>query len=148
MENDTHYPIRDYRHGDFPQLDQLWKETGMGAPERGDNEETIERCNQMGGKLLVMTNPANGKIIGSSWLTFDGRRIFLHHFGIKPEYQNRGLGKQLANATLQFIREKGYQVKLEVHKDNHIAKRLYEKSGFFAFTDYDIYMIRDTKGSR
>ena len=39
------------------------------------------------------------------------------------------------------------QVKLEVHKENYPAQRLYEKLGFFAFRDYDIYMIRDLSES-
>ena len=37
----------------------------------------------------------------------------------------------------------GRQVKMEVHKENFAAKKLYEKLGFFAFRDYDIYMIRE-----
>ncbi len=144
MEKGKHFIIRDYKGDDYPQLIQLWNETGLGSPERGDNAGTIDRCNRMGGKLLVMTNAENTILVGSSWMTFDGRRIYLHHFGIKPGYQNLGLGKKLANATLLFIREQGYQVKLEVHKDNRIAKKLYENLGFFFFKDYEIYMIRNT----
>ena len=29
-------------------------------------------------------------------MTWDGRRIYLHHFGILPEYQRKGLGRKLA----------------------------------------------------
>ena len=76
-------------------------------------------------------------------MTWDGRRIYLHHFGILPEYQRQGLGRKLAEASLEWLREQGQQVKMEVHKKNHQAKKLYEKLGFFAFSDYDIYMIRD-----
>ena len=76
-------------------------------------------------------------------MTWDGRRIYLHHFGILPEYQRLGLGRILAQASLEWLREQGQQVKLEVHKENHQAKQFYKKLGFFAFGDYDIYMIRD-----
>ena len=134
--------IRDYRQVDFLSLQKLWEATDMGKPERGDNEEVIERCNAMGGKLLVMVEPVSNEIIGSSWMTWDGRRIFLHHFGILPEYQNRGFGTMLAKESLKWIHEKGQQVKLEVHKKNLPAKHLYEKLGFFSFTEYDIYMKR------
>jgi ribosomal protein S18 acetylase RimI-like enzyme len=77
-------------------------------------------------------------------MTYDGRRIHLHHFAIHPDYQNKGLGTILVRESLQYIREMGQQVKLEVHKNNSQAKHLYEKFGFFAFTDYDIYMLRNT----
>lgn len=134
--------FRDYIPDDFAQLTELWDELGMGGAERGDTGEVIRQTLEKGGKLIVLQDEADGEIIGSSWITFDGRRLFLHHFGIKKEYQKRGLGTKLAIESLKFIREKGYQVKLEVHKENLVAKRLYEKAGFKAFTDYDIYMIR------
>ena len=135
--------IRDYKKGDFMSLQNLWELTDMGQSERGDNEEVIERCNAMGGKLLIMEIQDTKEIIGSSWMTWDGRRISLHHFGIMPTYQNRGFGTMLAEKSVEWIREKGQQVKLEVHKQNLPAKRLYENLGFISFEDYDIYMIRD-----
>jgi len=137
--------IRDYRPEDFASLLKLWQETNLAQPERGDNAEVIKRCNDQGGRLLLMEETENEIIIGSSWMTWDGRRIYLHHFGILPSYQGLGLGTELAEKSLEWIRQKGQQVKLEVHKENHAAKRLYEKLGFFAFRDYDIYMIRDIK---
>jgi len=137
--------IRDYQPEDFASLIELWQETNLAQPERGDNAEVIQQCNDKGGRLLLMEETEKETIIGSSWMTWDGRRIYLHHFGILPSYQGLGLGTELAEKSLEWIREKGQQVKLEVHKENHAAKRLYEKLGFFAFRDYDIYMIRDLK---
>ncbi len=135
--------IRDYQPGDFDSLQSLWEVTGMGGAERGDDAEVIDRCNAMGGKLMVLVDRDSGKLIGSSWMTWDGRRIFLHHFGILPEYQNHGFGKMLARESLEWIRQKGHQVKLEVHEQNKAAIRLYENLGFFEFRDYKIFMIRD-----
>lgn len=137
--------IRDYRSEDYPSLYVLWEQTDMAQPERDDSAEVVERCNTQGGRLLVLENTGNGEIIGSSWMTWDGRRIYLHHFGILPAYQRMGFGKELAIKSLEWIRQTGRQVKLEVHKENHAAKGLYEKLGFFAFRDYDIYVIRDLK---
>lgn len=135
--------FRDYVSDDYHELVSLWKELDLTGPERDDTAEIISQTIDMGGKLLLMIDPDKKIIIGSSWMTFDGRRLFLHHFGIMKRYQNRGLGTLLTKESLKFIKDKGYQVKLEVHKDNLEAKHLYEKEGFFAFTNYDIYMIRD-----
>ena len=76
-------------------------------------------------------------------MTFDGRRIHLHHFGILPEYQGRGLSKSLLAESLKFVKKKGYQVKLEVHRSNSVAVKIYEKAGFRYLGDYDVYIIRD-----
>jgi ribosomal-protein-alanine N-acetyltransferase len=135
--------IRDYRESDYASLLKLWNETELAQPERKDDAGVIKRCNDMGGCLLVLENAATGEIIGSSWMTWDGRRIYLHHFGIHPDWQNLGLGTKLADASLEWISQTGQQVKMEVHKENKAAIRLYKKLGFFAFEDYDLYMIRE-----
>ncbi len=135
--------FRDYNPEDYQELVHLWDELEMHTAERGDTPGIIDQCNRMGGKLILMEDPDKHKIIGSSWITFDGRRMFLHHFGIRKAYQNHGYGKALAKETLKFIKSAGYQVKLEVHTDNLTAKHLYEEMGFFTFENYDIYMIRD-----
>lgn len=76
-------------------------------------------------------------------MTFDGRRIHLHHFGILPDYQGKGLANLLVESSLKFVKEKGYQVKLEVHESNLKAINLYKKAGFEYLGDYDVYIIRD-----
>ncbi len=136
--------IRDFKALDFEGLSQLWILTDLGNPQRGDNLDIILNSIQLGGKMLVVENE-RGKVIGTSWMTFDGRRIHLHHFGIHPDYQRKGLGLQLAKESLKFVKEKGYQVKLEVHKNNRAAIALYQKLGFKYLGDYDVYIIRDIK---
>lgn len=135
--------FRDYSPADYPELLALWEELDLTAPEREDTPQIISKTLEMGGKLILLLYSDQGPIIGSSWMTFDGRRIFLHHFGISKKHQRKGYGRLLAKESIKHIRNLGYQVKLEVHKENIAAKKLYEKEGFFAFTDYDIYMIRE-----
>ena len=136
--------IRHYHEGDYPGILAVWTATGLGRSERGDDEVTIERTLAMGGAMIIMYDTGIGdKIIGTSWLTFDGRRLHFHHFGILPEYQGRGLSHGLLKETLRIVREKGYQVKLEVHTTNEIALTLYRKAGFEYLGDYNVYIIRD-----
>ena len=62
--------IRDFREDDYASLKQLWKVTGLALPERKDDAAVIKRCNDMGGRLLVLEKTATGEIIGSSWMTW------------------------------------------------------------------------------
>jgi ribosomal protein S18 acetylase RimI-like enzyme len=136
--------IREYRKGDFNGIMSLWMATGLSRPERGDDEATVERSIEIGGQMLVMCTEGNTQeIIGTSWMTFDGRRLHLHHFGIDPAFQRKGLAKELLKESLRFVKEKGYQVKLEVHRSNTVAVELYLKAGFEYLGDYDVYIIRD-----
>jgi N6-L-threonylcarbamoyladenine synthase len=67
----------------------------------------------------------------------------LHHFGILPECQGKGLSKILLQESLQFIKSKNTQVKLEVHSTNFKAINLYKKFGFKHLGEYNVYIIRD-----
>jgi len=135
--------VRDYNNNDFEKLSILWEETDLGNTKRGDNAQIIEQSIQIGGKLIVIENPETGEIIGSSWMTFDGRRIHLHHIGVLPKYQNRGYGKLLTKESLKFAKEKGYQIKLEVHQTNKKAIDIYKNLGFRFLGDYDVYIVRN-----
>ncbi|MGD0341063.1 MAG: N-acetyltransferase [Bacteroidales bacterium] len=142
MKN-SNFIIRDYRNGDFPGINNLWDLTDMGNSRRGDDEATVEESIRIGGCLLIMEESASGKIAGTSWMTYDGRRIHLHHFGILPEFQGQGLSKLMMDESLKFVKKKGCQVKLEVHISNLKAVNLYKNAGFTRLGDYDVYIIRD-----
>jgi ribosomal protein S18 acetylase RimI-like enzyme len=140
---DLNFTVRDYREDDFEGIARLWELTGMGNPERGDSRQIVGETIRLGGKLLVIEENGSGKISGTSWMTYDGRRIMLHHFAILPEFQGYGLSKILMKDSLRFVRDKGTQVKLEVHTSNKKATNLYKKFGFRHLEGYDVYIIRD-----
>lgn len=135
--------LRDYQKSDYQKINELWQATGLGGSHRGDNATIIAHSLEIGGRLLVIENTETGEIIGSSWMTFDGRRIHLHHIGVKPEFQDQGFGKFLTKESLKHAQKKGYQIKLEVHQTNKKAIEIYKKLGFTYLGDYDIYIVRD-----
>jgi len=139
MENKI--TIRDYQSADFDGVQELWELTGMGGKERADDNNVIIRTIKNGGKLIIFEK--NEIIIGTSWLTTDSRRMFLHHFGIHPDFQGQGLANKLMDETMNFIKERGLQVKLEVHKRNIKALKLYRKYNFEDFSDYELMMNRN-----
>ena len=63
-----------------------------------------------------------GKIIGLSAIYANdsiNHIGYISLIGIKKEYQNRGLGKELLQETLSFMKEKGMkECRLEVDKEN------------------------------
>jgi ribosomal protein S18 acetylase RimI-like enzyme len=133
--------VRDYRPGDFQQVEKLWKETGVYRPDRGDNHRTILRCNAQGGKFLILEDDENQRIIGTSWLTWDGRRVLMHHFAVLPSRQGSGYGRKLALESVEFARIKGVPMKLEVHRENIPAVQLYRDMGFKVLEGYEVYLL-------
>lgn len=139
----TDVTFRDYRSEDFAEIAKLWQATDMGSPERGDNNEVINRTVALGGKFIVMELQSDHSICGTSWMTCDGRRIFLHHFGILPEFRGEGLAELMLKESFEFVKKTGLQVKLEVHSSNIKAVNLYKKFGFKNLVGYNVYIIRD-----
>jgi ribosomal protein S18 acetylase RimI-like enzyme len=138
--------IRDYNEEDYNAVAQLWMLTDQGNPDRGDTNEVIHRTLQHGGKFLILELKSKNeidKIIGTLWMTNDGRRVFMHHLGILPEYQGKGYSKLLLGEALHYIKKTGLQVKLEVHSSNIRAVKLYGKFGFKLLVGYGVYIIRD-----
>lgn len=139
----SEFIIRDYTVNDYIEMIALWENLGLGGAHRGDDELTISRTLGLGGRLLLLVSSKSQQIIGTSWLTVDGRRTYLHHFGIHADYQGKGLSKKLLEASLKTAVTFGMQIKLEVHKQNAKALGLYRNAGFKYLGDYDVYIIRD-----
>lgn len=135
--------IRGFIDSDYPEMIRLWESLGLGGTHRGDDLLVINRTIKMGGQLLLMVEKESASIVGSSWLTVDGRRSYLHHFGIKEGLQGKGLAKMLLTESLKLAKTFGMQVKLEVHKDNFKALDLYTKARFSYLGDYQTFIIRD-----
>ncbi len=143
-EDRGRYRVRDYKPGDFPAVENLWREAGMASPQRADTAEVVDRTlGHEGARLLILEDGDSGLLVGTSWLTCDGRRLHLHHFAITGRLRGLGLSKILLEASLRHAKDAGIQVKLEVHKANTAAVGLYRKAGFETIGDYEVYIIRD-----
>ena len=123
----------------FREVEKLWSETGVGRPERGDDYAQVERTLAAGGRLI--TQWEGERLLGAAWVTHDARRAYVHHMAVRPDRQNRGIGRRLLAAAVEAARELGLQAKLEVHADNAGARKIYEEAGFRPLEGY-ISMIR------
>lgn len=137
------YLIRNYTDSDYPEIVRLWESLGLGGLHRGDGKQVINKTIHLGGQLLLMIESDTNAIIGTSWLTVDGRRTYLHHFGIHADYQGKHFADILLKESLKLAKTYGLQIKLEVHKDNAKALGLYAKAGFTYLGDYLVLIIRD-----
>ncbi len=135
------FQIRDFCQDDYNALLGLWNATGLGGEERCDDRIVIQSTIEAGGRLFVMYK--EDRLIGSSWLSHDHRRMYIHHFAIHPDFQGRGLSKILLEKSLECCSLLGLQVKLEVHKENHSAINLYKSYGFDDLEGYKVLIMRD-----
>jgi len=136
------FVIRPFKSPDYSGLQKLWASTSLGSAARGDDLTIIKHTLAQGGKLWVATPETTDEIIGSAWLTNDGRRLLLHHIGVTPEKQGMGIGTALTLQAIAHAKLHNMQIKLEVHNQNQRAISIYDRLGFKRLGDYDTYIIR------
>lgn len=124
---------------DYGALFELWTNTpNMGLRTLDDSEEGIER--------FLKRNPGtsfvayeDGRLAGAILCGHDGRRGYIYHTVVLPEYRNRGIATSLIEKAVEALREEGItRVCLNVMETNEQGKRFWtgrgwEKKDFLGF---------------
>ena len=116
---------------DYEGVYNLWINTpGMGLNSTDDSREGIEK--------YIKRNPASsfvaesdGEIIGVIMAGHDGRRGYIHHTAVLPDYRNQGIAKRLVDSAMSALDEEGInKVALVAFKKNELGNGFWEKIGF------------------
>ena len=116
---------------DYPSVREMWDAIpGIGLRSLDDSPEGISR--------FLYRNPtscfvgdAAGDIVGSVLCGHDGRRGYLYHVAVLPEFRGRGIGKALVDSALQALAAEGiHKSALIVFKDNGLGNFFWEALGW------------------
>lgn len=124
---------------DYEALFDLWVNTpNMGLRSLDDSREGIER--------FLRRNPTTsfaayeeGRLTGAILCGHDGRRGYIYHTVVLPEYRRQGIASALIEKAVQALREEGItRVCLNVMETNEQGKdfwigRGWEKKDFLGF---------------
>lgn len=123
----------------YEALFAMWKSIPrIGLRSLDDSKEGISR--------FLRRNPTTNfvayeddKIVGVILSGHDGRRGYIYHTVVLPEYRGRGIASALVDAAVDALRHKGItRVCLNVMETNEQGKRFWiskgwEKKGFLRF---------------
>ncbi len=116
---------------DYDRAYALWTGTpGMGLRSLDDSREGIAR--------FLRRNPATcfvaeegGRLAGLLLCGHDGRRGYIYHTAVHPDFRRRGLGKALVDAALGALRAEGImKAALVVFAANETGNAFWEAIGF------------------
>lgn len=108
---------------------KIWKKTGITVGS-SDTKEEIERMFQLYPDLFLI-GKVEEKVIGVVMGGFDGRRGYVHHLAIDPEYQRKGYGKLLIDELIERFRKKRvHKIHLFIEKQNKEVIAFYSKLGW------------------
>ena len=123
--------IRDMTINDYENVIALWKKAGIHLGYSDTKPEIKRMLDHNPGLCLVLINKQTNKIIGAVLGGFDGRRGWVHHLAVDPEYQKQGLGKMIMDElTKRFKEKKVVKLKLEVLRENSGVITFYKKLGW------------------
>jgi ribosomal protein S18 acetylase RimI-like enzyme len=130
------------RETDYPKLIKLWEAAGNIEVRQTDTPEMLAR--------FLDRNPtcsyaayAGTRLIGAVLAGHDGRRGYLYHMAVKPDYRERGVGTRLVNAAVSAIKSEDIQkIHCLVKRDNIIAQQFWEACSFDQREDLFDYTLR------
>ncbi len=121
---------------DYAEVYQLWLScTGMGLNTLDDSQAGIEK--------FLKRNPTScfvavldERIVGVIMSGHDGRRGFIYHAAVHPDYRCRGFATQLVDAVLAALKAEGIaKVAFLVFARNHEGNAFWDRLGFYARED-------------
>lgn len=123
--------IRKMAIDDYDSIYELWISCkGMGLNHPDDSKVGIER--------FITRNPdtcfvaaIDDKIVGAIMVGSDGRRGYIYHTAVHPQYRRQGIATHLVDTALQSLVQLGiHKVALVVFDQNSDGNRFWEKNGF------------------
>lgn len=116
---------------DYDELFTMWKNTpNMGLRSLDDSKEGIS--------CFLRRNPntnfvayEDGKIVGAILSGHDGRRGYIYHTVVLPEYRKQGIASNLVDAVLKALQEESItRVCLNVMETNEQGKKFWISKGW------------------
>lgn len=73
----------------------------------------------------------NDRLVGAILGGHDGRRGYIHHLAVDPDYRRKGIGRRLAQHCLAGLRAQGIQkCHLFIFQENSAARVFWEQIGW------------------
>lgn len=118
---------------DYDTVYALWMScTGMGLNTMDDSKEGITKFLTRNPETCFVAE-SEEKIAGVILAGNDGRRGYIYHTAVRPEYRKQGIGAQLVSSVLKALRKIGiHKVALVVFSKNKNGNEFWDKMGFIS----------------
>jgi ribosomal protein S18 acetylase RimI-like enzyme len=108
---------------------ELWRKCNLTRPQNNPKKD-IERKLKVNPELFLV-GVEGGKVIATAMGGYEGHRGWVNYVGVDPDYQKKGVGRQMMGAIEKKLLERGCpKLNLCVLKDNTGAIKFYEELGF------------------
>lgn len=131
--------IRVMTLSDYDAVLQLMRETPGISLRDADSRDSTERYLQRNPDLSFVAE-ADGVLCGCIMSGHDGRRGYLQHLLVLPEYRRQGIANALVERCVSSLEALGiHKCHLDVFKSNTTAARYWQSQGWKLRDDIDRY---------
>jgi ribosomal protein S18 acetylase RimI-like enzyme len=107
----------------------IWTKAGINIGS-SDTKEEIEKMRKRNPDL-VLIGKIDQKVIAVVLGGYDGRRGYVHHLAVDPDYQKKGYGKILMDELILRFKKMGvHKIHLFIEKYNISVFNFYENLGW------------------
>lgn len=123
--------IRKMKLSDYETVYSLWLSCkGMGLNDLDDSRIGIEKFLKRNPETCFVAE-INDKLIGVIMAGNDGRRGYIYHTAVHPDFRNQGIASTLIETVMKALKECGIsKVALVVFERNQSGNDFWEKLGF------------------
>lgn len=120
----------------YDEVYNLWMSCkGMGLNNLDDSREGIEKFINRNPETCFIAK-ADNRIVGVILVGNDGRRGYIYHTAVHPDYRNQGIGKALVEKSLNALDKLCInKVSLVVFDKNENGNAFWESMGFTVRND-------------
>ena len=128
--------IRTMTIGDYDNIYALWMSCeGMGLNNLDDSRNGMDVFLKRNPDTCFLAEQAN-KVVGTILVGNDGRRGYIYHTAVHPQYRNQGIASRLVDTALQALKQCGiHKVALVVFDRNRSGNQFWENQGFTVRND-------------
>lgn len=137
--------IREMTIEDYEEVFAMWQTTSKRALSKADEKCQIERYLRRNAGMSQVA-VVDGKIVGTVLAGHDGRRGFIHHMAVMPEYRRRQIGHSLAKKAIEKIKAEGIdKTHIFCYQNNELGQSFWRDFGFKKRDDVFVYSLDNDK---
>ncbi len=131
--------IRPMTIEDYDKVFEMWQITTKRALSEADSRDNIE--------FYLKRNPnmsqvalSGGIVVGTVLCGHDGRRGFIHHMAVRPEYRRHNIAKRMAQRALDALSGDGIKkTHIFCYTDNDLGQSFWTAMGWKQRDDVFVY---------
>ena len=129
--------IRELLINEVNEILSIWKsDQTIDLNDYDDSNEQIANFIKRNNSLCLGAFNEEAELAGCCLASEDGRRGYIYHTAVHPNYRKQGIGKALVDAALDSLLKLGInKVALVVFERNNAGNEFWEKMGFTSRND-------------